>query len=94
MRQQSHDELRRHILRRLPGNKFVALYGKKCSAVNWNAVAVSPEAAGQHTGVPTMRDMPYGQLLRGSPRYRMSLDADTGRVCLFYLARLRSSGVG
>ncbi|GBP90282.1 hypothetical protein EVAR_61360_1 [Eumeta japonica] len=43
------------------------------SAVNWNAVTVSPNAAGQHTAVPMARDMPYGRFLRRSPRHEISL---------------------
>ncbi|GBP04591.1 hypothetical protein EVAR_68673_1 [Eumeta japonica] len=57
-------------------------------------MTASPNAAGQHTGVTTTRDMPYGRFLKGSPRHRMSLDTDTGRVHLSYPARKRPDGMG
>ncbi|GBP37116.1 Ubiquitin-conjugating enzyme E2-17 kDa [Eumeta japonica] len=42
----------------------------------------------------TARDMPNRRFLRGSSRYRMSLDTDTGRVHSFYPARMKLGGVG
>ncbi|GBP66562.1 hypothetical protein EVAR_44423_1 [Eumeta japonica] len=55
-------------------------------------MTASPDAIGQHTGVLTARDMHYGRFLKGSPRHRMSLNTDTGRVHLFYPARKQPDG--
>ncbi|GBP59014.1 hypothetical protein EVAR_15015_1 [Eumeta japonica] len=59
------------------------------NAVGWNAVMVSLNAVGQLTGVLTVRDMPFRRFLKGSSRYRMSLDTVTCRVRLFYPPRKR-----